>query len=73
MSSVELSRLVRSVVGAERTVSYREAAEASGLSASYLHKLAHGQVQQPSPGSLRKLALVPGLSYGALMRAAGYQ
>lgn len=71
MSSVELQRVLRQAMAAGG-LSFRDVAEGSGLAVSYVHRLAHGRVAEPSPGALRKLARVPGLSYGALMRAAGY-
>ncbi len=42
------------------------------ISATYLHKLERGQVQNPSPRVLRRLAAVLGISYLTLMQLAGY-
>lgn len=53
--------------------SLRDVASASGISAAYLQKLERSQVSEPSPRILRNLAVCLGISYGRLMKAAGYE
>lgn len=43
-----------------------------GISNAYLSQLETGKVQSPSPVVLHKLSELYGLSYGTIMREAGY-
>ncbi len=52
--------------------SLREVAGESEISAAYLQKLERGQVKEPSPTILRRLASALGLDYRKLMELAGY-
>jgi HTH-type transcriptional regulator, competence development regulator len=53
--------------------SLRDVAAAAGISAGYLQKLERGNVTEPSPKILRRLAQTLGLSYRRLMELAGYE
>ena len=44
----------------------------ANISVAYLRKLEHGNVNNPSPRVLRRLAEVLDISYGRLMALAGY-
>lgn len=52
--------------------SLRSVAGASEISAAYLQKLERGQVEEPSPRILRRLATELGIDYRRLMGFAGY-
>jgi transcriptional regulator with XRE-family HTH domain len=54
-------------------LSMQEVAQRAGCSPGYVHKLEMGRVRTPSPRVLAALAEALGLSYGELMRAAGYE
>jgi len=54
-------------------LSLHEVAERAGCSSGYVHKLEMNLVRTPSPRVLAGLAEALGLSYGQLMRSAGYQ
>lgn len=51
----------------------RQAENVTGVSNGYISQLESGQIRQPSPEMLQKLALGYGLSYAIVMEAAGYQ
>lgn len=71
MGSVELgARLREARVSAE--LSFRQAAEASGLAVSHVQRLERGEVCRPGPDVLRRLASAYGVGYEGLMAAAGY-
>lgn len=53
-------------------LSLRAVADPAEISATYLQKLERGDVQDPSPNILYRLAEVLGLDYAALMNMAGY-
>lgn len=53
--------------------SLREVAGEAEISAAYLQKLERGQVEEPSPRILRRLATVLGVDYRKLMELAGYE
>ena len=53
-------------------VSLREVERATGVSNAYISQMETGAVAGPSPKKLQALADYYGLSYGALMNAAGY-
>lgn len=61
-------RAVRDIKG----LSLAAVAKPAGISAAYLQKLERGEVQNPSPHVLYKLAEVLDLPYPELMRLAGY-
>ena len=48
-------------------------ATAAEISAAYLQKLERGQVDEPSPRILRRLAAALGIEYTRLMELAGYE
>ena len=52
--------------------SLEKIAEPAKISAAYLHKLEHGNVNSPSPRVLARLAQALGISYLRLMELAGY-
>ncbi len=52
--------------------SLRDVAGTAAISAAYLQKLERGQVQEPSPRILQRLARVLQLEYARLMDLAGY-
>jgi HTH-type transcriptional regulator, competence development regulator len=52
--------------------SLRDVAGESDISAAYLQKLERGQVDEPSPRILQRLAAVLQLDYRKLMELAGY-
>lgn len=66
-----LSQTIRDAM-AQRELSYRDVAGDAGLGVSYVNRLARGQVAEPSPNSLRRLAPVIGVRYTRLMKLAGY-
>lgn len=54
-------------------LSYRDVKESTGLALSHLQRLERGQVSEPSPHVLWKLAdSIEGLSYQQLMYDFGY-
>ncbi len=53
-------------------ISLESVAGPAEISAAYLHKLEHGDVNSPSPRVLARLAVVLGISYLRLMEFAGY-
>lgn len=53
-------------------LSLRAVADPAGISPTYLQKLERGDVRDPSPNILYRLAEVLGLDYSSLMRMAGY-
>lgn len=53
-------------------LSLNQAAQKSGLSPAYLHKLETGQINSPSPHKLRALAEGTGMRYIHLLALAGY-
>lgn len=55
-----------------RGMSLRAVAEPADISIAYLQKLEGGDVQQPSPHVLHRLARVLDMPYGTLMELAGY-
>jgi len=57
---------------AAHDLSLQDVAQRAGCSAGYVHKLEMDRVRTPSPRVLAGLAEALGLTYGALMRAAGY-
>ncbi len=52
--------------------SLRDVANEAKISSSYLQKLERGQVDEPSPKILRRLAAVLRIDYRRLMELAGY-
>lgn len=71
MGVIELGRSVKRAREA-RELSYRELRESTGLALSHLQRLERGEVRQPSPPVLRKLADALEIPYEGLMRDAGY-
>jgi transcriptional regulator with XRE-family HTH domain len=67
-------RLGRELRSARQSVgtSLRHVAGDAGISAAYLQKLERGQVDEPSPKILKRLASVLALEYRRLMELAGY-
>ncbi len=61
-------REVRKIKG----LSFRAVAEPAEISIAYLQKLEAGDVQQPSPNVLHRLAQVLEVPYAGLMGLAGY-
>lgn len=55
-----------------RGLSLKAVADPARISAAYLQKLERGDVGEPSPHILYRVADVLGLSYVRLMRLAGY-
>jgi len=55
-----------------RNLSIRRTAEKVGISATYLGQLESDAIKEPSPHILHRFAALFGISYGDLMRAAGY-
>lgn len=53
-------------------LSYRDVREVTGLALSHLQRLERGEVAEPSPSVLRRLAAALDVPYVELMRAAGY-
>lgn len=53
-------------------LSVRSAAAKADISSTYLSQLEASMTKEPSPHVLYKLAMVYGISYADLMRAAGY-
>lgn len=51
----------------------QQVAERAGCSPGYVHKLEMDRVRTPSPRVLAGLAEALGLTYGDVMRAAGYE
>ena len=68
------ARLGRELASARQTTSrsLREVASEAGISAAYLQKLERGQVEEPSPRILQRLASALNLEYRDLMELAGY-
>lgn len=56
----------------ERGLSYRDLKDETGLALSHLQRLERGQVSEPSPHVLRKLARALELDYEGLLRRVGY-
>lgn len=69
MGTVELAEFVRSSRGQR---SYLDVVDGLDLSHTYVWKVEHHQIREPSPTALRQLARGLGVPYHALMRAAGY-
>ena len=67
-------RLGRELLSARQASgrSLRDVAGESDISAAYLQKLERGQVDEPSPKILQRLAAVLQLDYRKLMELAGY-
>lgn len=61
-------RIVRGICG----LSLKAVAEKAEISAAYLQKLEGGDVRQPSPHVLHRLAGALDLPYATLMELAGY-
>jgi transcriptional regulator with XRE-family HTH domain len=55
-----------------RKLTLRAVQEEVGISNAYLSQLETGKVQSPSPIVLHKLSELYGVSYAAIMEAAGY-
>lgn len=55
-----------------RGLSLKAVAEPAEISTAYLQKLEGGEVNQPSPNVLHRLAGVLEMPYGTLMELAGY-
>jgi transcriptional regulator with XRE-family HTH domain len=55
-----------------RSLSLREVERKTGVSNAVLSQIESGQVKQPSPGTLYKLAELYGVPYEELMDRAGY-
>lgn len=70
-SPARLGRELASARGAANR-SFREVAGDAGISAAYLQKLERGQVEEPSPRILQRLATALDLDYRYLMELAGY-
>jgi transcriptional regulator with XRE-family HTH domain len=68
---VELGRELRKA-RAIQGMSLEAAAGPAGISATYLHKLERGVVNNPSPRILARIAVSVGVSYFRLMELAGY-
>jgi ribosome-binding protein aMBF1 (putative translation factor) len=67
----ELGRVLRAArEGSD--LSYRDLREKTGLSLSHLQRLERGEVSEPGPTTLRRLAEALSLDYGYLMTLAGY-
>jgi transcriptional regulator with XRE-family HTH domain len=71
MAPPELARTIRDAM-TRRELSYRDVADQAGLGVGYVNRLARGQVGEPSPNSLRRLAPVIGVEYMTLLGRAGY-
>ncbi len=69
------ARLGRELASARTTAqrSLRDVAGAAQISAAYLQKLERGQVDEPSPKILGRLAAQLKLDYRRLMELAGYE
>ena len=69
------ARLGRELLSARSAArrSLRNIGTAAEISAAYLQKLERGQVVEPSPRILRRLASVLGIDYQRLMVLAGYE
>ena len=67
-------RLGRELASARQSIgrSLREVAGNADISPAYLQKLERGQVEEPSPKILQRLAAVLPLDYHKLMELAGY-
>jgi HTH-type transcriptional regulator, competence development regulator len=72
--SVQIAKLGRLLADARKRhdLTLREVENAVGISNAYLSQLETGKVQSPSPVVLHKLSELYGLSYGTVMREAGY-
>lgn len=57
---------------AAHELSYRDLRDATGLSLGHLQRLERGEVAEPSPHLLHKLAGALDLDYTDLMRTVGY-
>lgn len=55
-----------------KALSLESAAAPAKISAAYLHKLEHGQVNNPSPRVLARIAVALDVAYLDLMELAGY-
>jgi transcriptional regulator with XRE-family HTH domain len=68
-------RLGRELLSARHAInrSLRQIASDAGISAAYLQKLERGQVEEPSPKILSRLAAALRLDYRRLMDLAGYE
>lgn len=64
----DILRQARSTVG----LTLRDVERETGISNAYISQLESGQVKQPSPQQLHKLAAVYQLDYGDLLESAGY-
>lgn len=64
----EQLRSVRSALG----LSLKAVAEPAEISTTYLQKLEGGEVRNPSPNILHRLAATLNVPYSELMRLAGY-
>jgi transcriptional regulator with XRE-family HTH domain len=64
----DILRQARSTVG----LTLRDVERETGISNAYISQLESGQVKQPSPQQLHKLAAVYQLDYGDLLETAGY-
>jgi transcriptional regulator with XRE-family HTH domain len=53
--------------------SLRDVADEAEISAAYLQKLERGQVGEPSPRILKRIATTLNIKYGRLMECAGYE
>lgn len=71
MTSVELGQALANA-RAIKGRSLRSVADGAKISPTYLQKLERGEVRDPSPHILRRLAEELDLDYGDLMRRAGY-
>jgi HTH-type transcriptional regulator, competence development regulator len=69
-----MSKLGRSLKDAReaKALTLRAVQEATGVSNPYLSQIESGKVQHPSPTVLNKLAILYGISYASVMKAAGY-
>jgi transcriptional regulator with XRE-family HTH domain len=74
MSSSNENRLGRYLKDAreEKKLSLRAVEALTGISNAYLSQIESGKIRQPSPVWLHKLSGVYGVSYGTVMRLAGY-
>lgn len=71
MATVQLAKTLREA--RDRSgLSLRDLNDQTGLATSYLNRLERGQVHEPGPGSLRKLAGALAVPYATLMKQAGY-
>lgn len=68
---IELGQRVRAA-REERGLSYRDVRDETGLALSHLQRLERGQVSEPSPHVLRKLARALELPYEGLLHDVGY-